>query len=119
MDKKVAYYLKRQNKEQKEIIDRIRTLITDNFPKLHEKVITEGLWYDGKFYITSFKDHVNLGVGVNGLTEEEISHLEGKGKSMRHIKFHSVEDINEKELVKIMKIVYAKVNCTCKINWKN
>lgn len=35
--------------------------------------MSEGLWYDGKFYITSFKDHVNLGVGISGLTDEEIN----------------------------------------------
>jgi hypothetical protein len=119
MDKKVAVYLKRQNKEQKGIIEALRIIIINNLPKLIETVMTEGLWYEGKFYITSFKNHVNLGIGISGLTEDEINPFEGKGKSMRHIKLYSVEDINKNELLKVMKMVDAKVNCKCNINWKN
>jgi hypothetical protein len=80
--------------------------------------MSEGLWYEGKFYIASFTDHVNLGVGVSGLTEEELKHFEGKGKSMRHLKFSSVNNINERKLLELMKLIYRKVNCFCKINWK-
>lgn len=112
-------YISRQKKCQREIVEKIRALITVNFPKLNETVMTEGLWYEGKFYITTFKDHVNLGLGITGLTPDEIRHLEGKGKSMRHIKFYSVNDIKDTDLLKLMKIVYLKTDCTCKINWKN
>jgi hypothetical protein len=93
-------------------------MILINFPEIKETVMSEGLWYEGKFYLTTFKDHVNLGVGVSGLTKEELKHFEGKGKSMRHLKFYSMGDTDEKELPELMRLVHRKTNCSCKINWK-
>ena len=119
MDKKVANYIEKQKSPQKEICIKLRKLILTNFPKIEETGMSEGLWYEGKFYITVFKDHVNLGVGVSGLSEKELIYFEGKGKSMRHIKFYSAEDVNKEKLLKLMQTVYRKATCTCKINWKN
>lgn len=119
MNTKVQQYLNKQGKMQKLIIKRLRELIITNFPKLKETPMPEGLWYEGKFYLTSFKDHVNLGVGVMGLKEEELIHFEGKGKSMRHMKFCSEKDIDNKNLLKLMKVIYSKSKCACQINWKS
>jgi hypothetical protein len=68
----------------------------------------EGLWYEGKFYIATFKNHVNLGVCINGLSEEEIRNFEGKGKSMRHLKFFSIDDVNENKVLPLMALVDQK-----------
>ena len=38
------------------------------------------------------------------LLEKYQDELEGKGQYMRHIKFFSVDDIDEKKLVKLMKM---------------
>jgi len=119
MDIKAETFLKKQGRGQKEIIEKIRKLIRDNFPKIKETGMAEGLWYEGKFYIASFKDHVNLGVGVSGLSKAERDLFEGKGKTMRHLKFYSLEDVNEKELLKLMKLVYKKAKCECEFNWKS
>ncbi len=119
MDEKVSKYLQKQKPLQKEICNKLRKLILTNFPEIEETVMTEGLWYEGKFYLTSFKDHVNLGVGVSGLTKEELKYFDGKGKSMRHLKFYSVSDIQEEKLCKLLQLIYKKTNCTCKINWKS
>lgn len=119
MDKKIKQYLKKQTGKHREIIDKIRNLILTNFPDIKETGMAEGLWYGGKFYITAFKDHVNLGVGVSGLTKEELKYFEGKGKSMRHIKFFSPEDINDENLLNLMRLVYRKTKCDCDIVWKN
>ncbi len=119
MDKKITLYLQKIKDPQKEICIKLREIILRNFPKLKETVMSEGLWYEGKFYLTAFKDHVNLGVGVGGLNHEELKHFEGKGKSMRHLKFYSIKDINEEYLIKLMRIVYERTDCNCKINWKS
>ncbi len=118
MDKKVAEYINKQKSPQKEICKKLREIILTNFPKIEETIMSEGLWYEGKFYLTTFKDHVNLGVGVHGLNKEELKYFEGKRKSMRHIKLYSTDDIDEGKLFKLVQLVYRKNNCTCKINWK-
>lgn len=118
MNEKVAQYLQRQKSHQKEICEKLREIILNNFPKIEETIMSEGLWYEGKFYLTTFKDHVNLGVGVSGLNKVDLKHFEGKGKSMRHLKFYSADDIDKKKLIKLMKLVYSKSNCDRRINWK-
>ena len=116
MDELSKQYLSRQNKSNKKIIEKIRTMILSNFSKIKEKGMQEGLWYEGKFYLTSFKDHVNLGVGIVGLSKEESDLFSGKGKTMRHLKFFSLKNVNEKELLKLMKMVYEKTRCECEFN---
>lgn len=119
MNEKVKKYLQKLKSPQKEICNKLRKMILTNFPKIEETAMSEGLWYEGKFYLAAFKDHVNLGVGVEGLSDEELKNFEGKGKSMRHLKFYSTDDIGEEKLLKLMKLVYNKSTCTCEINWKN
>ena len=119
MDKRATEYLNKLKSPQKQICNKLRKLILKNFPKIEETRMSEGLWYEGKFYIAALANHVNLGVGVSGLTGEDLKNFEGKGKSMRHIKFYSAKDIDEVSLLKPMKLVYRKNNCTCKINWNS
>ena len=119
MDIRSKQFLEKQDKRQKTIINKLRTLILENFPGIKETGMAEGLWYEGKFYIASFGDHVNLGVGVEGLSENEINNFTGKGRTMRHLKFYSAEEVNKSKLLKLMKLVYKKSNCGCKFNWKD
>ncbi len=65
----------------------------------------------GKFYIAAMKDRVHVGFAVTGLIREDIALFEGSGKTMRHIKMHSVKDVDEKKLVKLIKIVDKKAIC--------
>jgi hypothetical protein len=108
MNEKVTKYLQKQMSPQKEICTKLREILITSFPNIEETVMQEGLWYEGKFYLTTFTDHVNLGVGVTGLHEEELKHFEGKGKSMRHMKFYSIEDVNEEKLLPLLQLVYRK-----------
>ena len=62
-------------------------------------------WYECKFYIVALKDHVNLGFSVKGMSKKDMALLEGKGSYMRHIKIYTIKDINEKNVVKLMKMV--------------
>ena len=62
-------------------------------------------WYECKYYIVGLRDHVNIGFSITGLTKEELSLFEGKGKLMRHIKIYALDDIDESEIAKRLKIV--------------
>lgn len=64
-----------------------------------------------KFYIAALKDRVHVGFAITGLSKDEIGLFEGTGKTMRHIKIHSVKDINEKKLVQLIKLVDKKAKC--------
>jgi hydrogenase maturation factor len=57
------------------------------------------------------KNRVHVGFAITGLNEEEISLLEGGGKTMRHIKIPTLENIDEKKLVKLIKMVDKKAIC--------
>ena len=105
MKEKVKSYLENLPSPQKEICKKVRKIILDTFPNLEESFKNGVPWYECKYYIVSFKDHVNIGFSVEGLTEDEMRLFEGKGKYMRHIKIHSLNEVNEKKLVKLLKIV--------------
>ena len=91
---------------------RLRSILHSTLPDSDEKmrwgVPTFG---DGKFYIVALKDHVNLGFAIKGLSKEDIKLFEGTGKTMKHIKIHSLEDIDENKLVELIELVHKKAIC--------
>jgi len=46
--------------------------------------------YEGKLYVAALKDHINLGFCLKGLSRKEKGLLEGRGRTMRHVKIHSL-----------------------------
>jgi len=72
---------------------------------------SRALFAGGKFYIGAVKNHVHIGFAINGLNEEEIGLFEGSGKTMRHVKNHSLEDIDGKKIAKLTEIVNRKTVC--------
>ena len=65
-------------------------------------------YYGNKYYIVALKTHVNLGFSIKGLTPEEIDLFEGTGKTTRHIKIKSQENIDEEKIEKLLKMVKIK-----------
>ena len=112
MNKQVYDYLEKQKSPQKEILQKLRNIFLKTLPNCEEKsawgVIT---FAGGKFYIAAMKNRVHVGFAINGLSEKEISLFEGIGKTMRHIKIHSLKDIDEEKLVKLIKLVDKKSIC--------
>ena len=104
----IEEYIEKQKSPQREIIQRVREMILKSFPDIKEEFKMGVPWYEGKYYVVAFKDHVNLGFSVKGLSEEEKALFEGKGKMMRHVKFYSLEDVDEKGVVKLLKLVAEK-----------
>ncbi len=54
------------------LVERLRMIILTYFPTIKETVKHEGLWYESKFYLAKIQDHINLSVGITGLTPEEV-----------------------------------------------
>jgi hypothetical protein len=114
MNKEVAKYIEKQEVSQREILKILRKLILKTIPKCSEEM-KWGVptFAGGKFYIVALKDKVNVGFAITGLSKEEVGFFEGTGKTMRHIKIRSIQDIDEKELKKLMKLVNKKAKCLC------
>jgi hypothetical protein len=107
MNKEVNKYMAKQKSPQREICKELRRMILKTFPKIDEKVKMGVAWY-GKYYIVGLKDSVNLGVSVEGLSKKDRANFEGIGKFMGHIKFRELKEIDEKKLVKLLKLVDKK-----------
>ena len=65
-------------------------------------------YYGNKYYIVALKAHVNLGFSIKGLTPEEIALFEGTGKTTRHIKIESQENVDEERIKQLLKMVKIK-----------
>ena len=105
MNEKVDDYIEKQKSPQKEICQNLRQIILETFPGIEEEMKLGVPWYEGKYYIVALKDHVNLGFSLKGLAKKEIELFEGGGKTMKHIKIRSLDEINEEQIVKLLKIV--------------
>ena len=100
----IEKYINKLKSPQKDICKKLRKIILKAFPKIKEKMWVGVPWYGGKSYMVGLKDHVNFGVCIKGLSKKELSLLEGGGKTMRHIKLWQVKDIDEKKIVKLLKM---------------
>ena len=112
MNKQVEEYIEKQNSQQKEIIKEVRKIFNKTLPDSKEEkawgvIVIAG----GKFYIAAMKTRVHVGFSIVGLDKEEINLFEGTGKTMRHVKIHSIEDIDEGKLVGLIKLIDKKASC--------
>ena len=113
MDSKVQTYIEKQKSPQGEICLKLREIILRTFPDTKEEM-KWGVpaFSGGKFYIGAMKNQVNLGFSINGLTEKQLALFEGSGKTMRHIKVRTLNDIDEKKIVKLLKMAgVCSVDC--------
>jgi len=112
MNKEIDVYIKKQNSTQKEIFRELRRIIFETLSGVKEEIKWGvPVFADGKFYIGAFKNSVNLGFSINGLSEKEKKLFEGTGKTLRHIKIQSLSDINEERIAKLIRLVAKKSRC--------
>lgn len=112
MDKYVDEYISKQKSPQKEILRKVREIFYETLPICDEKMMWGVITFTGgKFYLAAMKTRVHVGFAITGLNEDERGFFEGTGKTMRHIKINSVEGIDEKRLVKLIKLVEKKSVC--------
>lgn len=60
---------------------------------------------DGRYYIVVFKDHVNLGFTLKGLTKRDADLLDGGGKIMKHLKILTPEAIEKERIIRLLNLV--------------
>jgi len=108
MNEEVENYIEKQKSPQREICQKLRKIILKTFPGIREEMKLGVPWYEGKYYIVALKGHVNLGFSLKGLSKKEQELFEGSGKTMKHIKLYSLKEINEKKIIKLLRIVGKK-----------
>lgn len=114
-DKKIAQYINNQNDLQKNILYALREIIFKIIPDCREKMQWGVITFDQeKFYIVALKKKAHIGFAIKGLSKEEVKLFEGSGKTMRHIKIYSLEDINKKNIINLIKLVHKKAKCETK-----
>jgi hypothetical protein len=91
--------------EQKEIIAKLRSLVKGVFPEIVETVkwgnTTFLMGEENLAWIIIYRDHVDFGFFRGAELESKL--LEGTGKSLRHIKIRSSNEVGEKELAGLLK----------------
>lgn len=112
MEKEIEEYIVKQPPHIKQIIFKVRDIFFKTIPQCSEKknwgVISLG---NDKFYIAAINNRVHIGFAITELSKEEIQLFEGSGKTMRHLKIYSLEDIDEKKIVKLIKMVEKRSIC--------
>ncbi len=112
MKNEVDEYIEKQKSPQKEILHKLRKIFKKTLPNPEEKKAWGVVAFSAeKFYIAAIKDRVHVGFAINGLSKEEINLFEGSGKTMRHIKIHKLNDIDEKKLIDLIEMVEKKAIC--------
>ena len=112
MKKEIAAYIRRQKSPQTEICKKLHAIICQTFPGIRDEIWAGVPFYDRRYYIAALKDHVNIGFAITGLPQKQIDLFEGKGKTMRHIKLFSLDDVDEKRIIMLLKIS-QKAKCSC------
>jgi len=110
LSREVSDYIEKQTSPQKEICQRLRRIILQAFPNIKEEMKLGVPWYEGKYYIVALKNHVNLGFSLKELSSQEVGLFEGGGKTMKHIKFRSTSEIDERKIVELLKVVKTDIN---------
>lgn len=108
MNEKVENYIEKQKSPQKAICNKLREIILKTFPNINEEMKMGVPWYEDKYYIVALKDHVNLGLSLEGLSKEEIKLFQGGGKTMKHISISSIQEIDERKIVELLELVISK-----------
>ncbi len=60
-------------------------------------------------YVNAYSAHVNVGFFYGAELPDPHGLLQGTGKHMRHIKFRSTSDHNEKAILALIELAYADI----------
>ena len=104
----VAKYIYSQPSPQKEVCERLRAIILDTIPGIHEKIKLGVPYFGDEFYIVSLRDHVNLGYTIKFLKPSELRLLTGTGKTTRVLELRSIDEIEEAKVRELLHLVWQR-----------
>lgn len=103
-DEKVRAFLKDLEKtkpEQFAIVSELRAIVFEHYPDIAERIMYGGIMFSlGEDFggIFAYKQHISFEFSEGYQMQDPEKKLEGKGKLRRHLKIHSLADIEAKKL---------------------
>jgi hypothetical protein len=92
------------------MVESIRKCISEEASDAHEFLYHDALGYgptekgfDRVMYVAVFPEHINLGFFFGASLDDPSRLLSGEGKRMRHVKVHTVDDAERKEIRKLVR----------------
>ena len=98
------------SEERHDTVQTVRALVHRIFSPLTEEVkyggilFTSGVPFGGVF---AYKEHVSVEFSCGSDIHDDMGLLEGGGKHRRHLKLHSLEDIEAKRLAHYLPLALA------------
>lgn len=106
MNEKVKNYIDRQPDNIKHLLMEARKLILYTIPDCTESFEWGVLCYsNGKIYLAAMKNRVHIGFSIVGLPESYIKLLDGRGRTARHKKIFTTDELEEKNIAHLVKVV--------------
>ena len=108
-DKKVQNFLndiKMLNDDKYSILQKLREMVIQQFPEVGERMMYGGIMFslEGDFGgVFGYKKHISFEFGNGATMKDPKGLLEGSGKLRRHLKFSSLSDITDKDVVFFLK----------------
>ena len=108
-DKKVQNFLndiRILNDDKFSILQKLRGMVIQQFPEVGERIMYGGIMFSleedfGGVFV--YKKHISFEFGNGATMKDPKGLLEGSGKLRRHLKFSSLSDINDKDVVFFLK----------------
>ncbi len=109
MTDKIKQYIEKQNPKERQLLEEARKLIFNTIPECDEFFQWGVLCYaKGKIYLCAMKGRIHIGFSIIGLSNEDVKIFEGSGKTARHIKIFTVNELEEKNIAKHLEMVNKK-----------
>jgi len=103
--KSIEEILKKFDPEKKATANKLRTIVKKTLPDAEETIKWGNITYlyNGKnlCWICAYQNHLDFGFFQGAKLKSPL--LEGTGKGLRHIKIRTKEDINEKEIGRLLR----------------
>ena len=93
-----------------EIVEAVRALVKHSFKSVAEEVKYGGILFSSQVQfcgVFSYKEHVSVEFGSGAKIKDPHGLLEGAGKGRRHLKFMSVQDIENKRLAEYLALAHS------------
>jgi hypothetical protein len=110
-DKKVQNFLndiRILNDDKFSILQKLRGMVIQQFPEVVERMMYGGIMFSleedfGGVFV--YKNHISFEFGNGATMKDPKGLLEGSGKLRRHLKFSSLSDIADKDVIFFLKQV--------------